>query len=110
MAIAHAASGDVIHAIALGNELRETPSHALLKGSNLELIRLIMPAGKVMKDHRVSGEVTIHCLEGVLELSTPDKTQTLQAGDLVYLAGNEPHGLKAVMDASVLLTISLTRQ
>ena len=61
-----------------------------------------------MKQHQVSGEITLQCIEGVIELSTHDKTLSLRAGDLVFLAGNEPHGLHALEDASALLTISLT--
>lgn len=108
MAIAHAVSGDLIHAQPLGERLHEVQSYALLKSAQLELIRLILPAGKGMKDHSVHGEITVQCLEGIIELSTPSKTLTLHAGDLVFLAGQEPHGLKALQDASALLTISLT--
>ena len=38
MAIAHAASGDLIHAQPLGARLSEVQSHALLKSHQLELI------------------------------------------------------------------------
>ncbi|MGE5452341.1 MAG: cupin domain-containing protein [Acidobacteriota bacterium] len=108
MAIAHAASGDLIPAQPLGDRLHEVQSYALLKSTQLELIRLVLPQGKSMKDHQVSGEITIQCIEGIIELTIPGKTLTLKAGDLVFLAGHEPHGLQALEDASALLTISLT--
>ena len=108
MAIAHATSGDLIHAQPLGSRLPDVQSHALLKSEQLELIRLVLPAGKGLKEHRVDGEITIQCLEGVIELSTQTRTLSLKAGDLVFLSGGEPHGLKALEPASALLTISLT--
>jgi quercetin dioxygenase-like cupin family protein len=37
------------------------------------------------------------------------KTQTLEAGTLLYLPTGEPHSVKGVEDASLLLTILLPK-
>ena len=37
------------------------------------------------------------------------KTEELEAGQLLYLAAEEPHSVKCVEDASFLLTIMLNR-
>lgn len=107
MALPHATSGQLIDVRPLGTRMTECMSHALFKTQKLELIRLVLPSGKGMPEHAVSGAVTIQCLEGAIELQAHQTTQTIRAGELVYLAGGEPHSLRATEDASVLLTIVL---
>lgn len=107
MAISHALSGDLISTLPLRAALRDTCSHAVVKGRDLEVIRLVLLAGKSMPAHDVAGEVTLLCLEGKLELTLPHRTRTMVPGDLVYLDAREPHGLLALEDTSALLTISL---
>jgi quercetin dioxygenase-like cupin family protein len=51
--------------------------------------------------------MTIQCLEGQVELVAAGTTQSMRAGDLVCLAGGEPHSLKAIEDCSVLITMLL---
>jgi quercetin dioxygenase-like cupin family protein len=76
-------------------------------------MRLVLPAGKTMPQHWVEGEVTIQCLEGSIELDAQQNgrelKQVLHAGELVYLAGGVPHSLRALENASVLMTILLHR-
>lgn len=107
MSLPHAISGEIISIRPLEAKLQEAFSTALLKTPHLEIMRLILVTGKSMPEHHLAGEVTIQCLEGAIELRAHQKTQTLRAGDLVYLAGGEPHALKALEDASVLVTILL---
>ena len=66
-----------------------------------------LAAGKAMREHSVQGEITLLCIEGEVEFSTPSATRRLQPGQLVHLAAGEPHGLLALSDASALLTICL---
>ena len=68
---------------------------------------LVLPNGKAMREHSVQGEMTLLCIEGEIELSTPGATRRLRAGQLVHLAAGEPHALLALSDASALLTICL---
>jgi quercetin dioxygenase-like cupin family protein len=107
MALPHATSGQVIDVRPLGDRMTEAVSHALFKAEQLELIRLVLPKGKGMPEHAVHGAVTIQCMEGSIEVHAHQKTLTLQAGELVYLAGGEPHSLHAVENATALLTILL---
>ena len=53
MAIAHAAPGQIVDVQPLGNQLCETRNVALFKTDELEVIRLVMPAGKTMPSHWV---------------------------------------------------------
>lgn len=107
MALTHAASGDIVEVGPLGNILPNSISTALFKSAALEVIRMVLPAGRRVPEHRVPGELTLQCIEGTVELDAHQKTQTLHAGKLVRLAGNIPHALHALEDTSLLLTISL---
>jgi quercetin dioxygenase-like cupin family protein len=109
MAIAHAAPGQLVDVQPLGNQLSESRNVALFKTDELEVIRLVMPAGKTMPSHWVKGEVTIHCLEGEIGLTVGGQTRQMKAGQLVWLQGGVDHALTAVLDSSLLLTIVLRK-
>ena len=55
MAIAHASPGEIVDVQPLGNQLCEARNVALFKTNELEVIRLVMPAGKSMPSHWVKG-------------------------------------------------------
>jgi len=82
-------------------------STAIVKGEQLELIRIVLPAGKSMPEHRVPGEITVQCVKGQLEFSAQGESQIMSAGDMLYLEGDVPHALLALEDSTALLTISL---
>jgi quercetin dioxygenase-like cupin family protein len=109
MALEHADSGEPIDVRPLGPRLRATVSTALFKGDDLEVMRLVLLAGKEIPPHKVAGEVTIQCIEGVVEV-TSGSVRRLEAGWMLYLRGDEVHSLRALEDASVLLTIFLERR
>jgi len=109
MALPHAHSGQIIDISPLGDRLQSTVSTALFKAEDLEVLRLVLLAGKGIPPHRVAGEVTIQCIEGVVEVSSPEAC-TLTAGKMLYLRGDEVHSVRALEDASVLLTIFLDRR
>jgi quercetin dioxygenase-like cupin family protein len=64
MAIPHAASGQLIDVQPLAGKLSEGRTVALFKSEELEVMRLIVPAGKTVPSHQVKGEITVQCLEG----------------------------------------------
>lgn len=108
MALPHAKSGEIIDVRPLGSRLAAAVSNAYFKTPQLELMRLVIPSGKTMPEHTVPGPITIQCMEGTIELLAHQTTQTMHAGDLIYLAGGEPHALHAPQeDASVLVTVVL---
>jgi quercetin dioxygenase-like cupin family protein len=109
MSLPHAASGQVINIRPLSGKLKESVSTALFKASELEVMRLVLEAGKEIPEHKVTGEITIHCLEGAIELRAHGRTQPLRQGEMVYLNANEPYAIRALEDTSVLMTVSLHR-
>jgi quercetin dioxygenase-like cupin family protein len=49
----------------------------------------------------------VQCIEGEAVVTTPSRACRLGAGQLVMLLGGEPHAVKAVTDASLLVTVLL---
>lgn len=109
MAIPHAKPGEIIDARPLGAALTSAQSKTLLRASEVEVIRLVMPAGKELAEHKAKGEVVVYCLEGRAAVTAFGKTQTLHAGELLYLPTGELHAVKGLENASLLLTILLPR-
>jgi quercetin dioxygenase-like cupin family protein len=108
MAIPHAKSGDVIDIRPLGPALAGARTETLVKTPTLEILRLILSAGKeVCHHHDLAGEITVQCLEGRITVQVDGDTRVLEAGEMLYLAGCESHAIRGVDDASVLLTILL---
>ena len=105
MAIPHAQPGDVIDVRPLANKLAATITNTLIKTPNVEVIRMVLPAGKVLSEHKAPGEIIVQCLEGDITFTTMGEPKRLRAGDMLYLAAGEPHELVAVEDSSFLLTI-----
>ena len=107
MAIPHAKSGEVIEIGPLGSSLAGSKTSALIKSATLEVIRLVVPTGKDIPEHKAPGDITVQCLEGEVDFTAEGKTQRLGPGRLLYLAAGAPHSLHGVQDASVLVTILL---
>ena len=107
MAQAHAVSGDIVDIRPLGSALVGRVTTAIIKSAQLELVQLVLPQGKAMREHRVAGEITVQCVEGLIEFTTPTATRRLAPGELIHLAAGEPHSLLALADSTALLTICL---
>jgi quercetin dioxygenase-like cupin family protein len=105
MAIEHARSGEPISVRPLGNALPGERTKTLIKTPALEVIRLVIPAGKEIPTHQVPGEITVQCLEGRVAFTAGTSTHDLESGQMLYLEGSTPHALRGIEDASVLVTI-----
>ncbi len=105
MALAHAGSGDLIDVRPLGSTLRQAITHTLVQSSSIEVFRMVLPAGKAIPAHRVPSAITVQCLEGTVEFEAHGRLQTMRAGGLIYLDREVLHALKAIEDASILVTL-----
>lgn len=109
MSIQHALSGEAIAVTPFGSELPEQRTVALFKSDQLEVIRLVLVAGKSMPTHKVAGEITIQCLEGELDVEVHGDRTLLVAGQLMFLHGDVRHSVTARTHASALVTIVLCK-
>ena len=107
MSIPHALSGQPVPVAPYGPQLAEQRTVALFKSDQLEVIRLVLAAGKSMPLHRLSGEVTIQCIEGTLDVGLHGDSTLMQAGERMFLLSDVPHSVTARTHASALVTIVL---
>ncbi len=105
MALKHAQPGEVIDVRPLGLALTTTKTSTLFKTGQVEVIRVVMRAGKVISEHQAPGEITVQCLEGRIAFTSAEMTCELAAGQLLYLQTEAPHAVRCIEDASFLLTI-----
>lgn len=78
----------------------------MLETDRSKEIRILMKTGQLMKEHQSAYPITVHILEGEIEFGVNGKTENLKTGDLVALASNVPHNLKAINDSIIRLTLS----
>lgn len=109
MAIPHAKPGEVVSVRPLGAALASAMTQTMVRAEQVEVIRLMVPAGKEIAEHKAKGELVVQCLEGRVAFTAFGKTQHLEAGTLLYLPTEEPHAVKGIEDASLLLTVLLPR-
>lgn len=109
MALPHAQPGQAIDVAPLGPRLAQEKTVALFKSVDLEVMRLVVPAGSSLPPHSVPGEITVQCIEGAIDITADGHSHVLQAGQLMYLAGGVTHGVVALQDSSVLVTVALRR-
>ena len=109
MATHHASSGELLHLRPLEAPLDGTQSTTLLRDDQLKVMRLALPAGKELPEHAVDGPITMHCLQGAIDVTAYGSCKTMRAGDLIYLAGKVPHALRATEDAFLLVSIVLQK-
>lgn len=105
MALHHAKPREVVDLRPLGSKLKDTKSSAIVKSDHFETIRLIVHAGAEIPPHKVPGNITLHCLEGHIELGLDDSSIELKANEWVYLDGGDTHSVRGIEDSALLLTI-----
>jgi quercetin dioxygenase-like cupin family protein len=106
MSIPHLKSGEILR-LPRGVSAPGSKTTTLVKTDGLEVLRLEVPAGKEIPKHRAPGPITVHCLAGRVVFFAHGRSQELDAGSFMFLDAEEPHSLKGVEDATLLLTIVL---
>jgi quercetin dioxygenase-like cupin family protein len=107
MAIPHAKPGEMFDVRPLSQGLASAGTHTLVKSSAIEVIRLVLPAGKEIPQHIAPGDITLQCLEGRVTLTVASHSLQMTQGSMVHLLSSQPHSLQAEEDSSLLLTIVL---
>jgi quercetin dioxygenase-like cupin family protein len=101
---------DEVLRLPLGANLDGAKSKTLLKTNGLELIRMVIPAGMDIPLHEAPSELTVQCLEGCVSFTRNCSTKELRAGELLHLCPGEPHSVKGLENASLLLTLRLPNE
>lgn len=109
MALPHAVSGEVIPLGRLDSGAGAQRTHALIRAPQLEVARLVLPAGHRMPEHAAPGEITLQGLAGRVDLVLGGRRVALGPGDLVHLAAGEAHAVEAIEPSVLLLTLCRVR-
>ena len=110
MSIPHASPAEIVDVRPLGATLATTGTKTMVKTKAIEILRMVVPAGKEIPTHKAKGEIVVQCLEGKIAFTACGKTNDLEAGHLLYLPIGEPHSLRGIEDGSLLVTILLPSQ
>ena len=105
MATHHALPSEIVDLETWAQDMPREHSNRIVRTHEMELARLVFPAGEGLKNHKVSGPIVVHCIKGDISFTFRGETQILKPGQLLYLMSDEPHSIQAVTDAVVLLTI-----
>jgi quercetin dioxygenase-like cupin family protein len=105
MALHHASSGQVVNLGALDAQAVETC--ALLKAGDIEIMWLVLPAGKQVPPHAVSASMSLQCMRGRVQVQIDGSVKQLEADQVMYVASGVSHGLHALEDTRLLMTLVL---
>ena len=109
MAIPHAQPGEVIDVRPLGPAWPARGQPPWSRPRAWRSSGWWSPGARRSPPTRPGAEITVQCLEGRVAFTTGGVTHELGAGQLLYLAGEQPHSVRGIDDASLLLTITSPR-
>ena len=79
----------------------------LIKTDTIRVVLITMLEGGEMHEHTAPGPITIHALEGTIEVSVEGEPHSLSSGELISLAPGVKHAVRGVTDGSFLITIGV---
>jgi quercetin dioxygenase-like cupin family protein len=80
----------------------------LQRGPVTQVLFSFEPGGR-LREHSAAGLVTIHVLEGQLDVSAEGVASRLAAGDVLILDPSVAHDVEAAADSAMLLTVHLDK-
>ena len=78
----------------------------ILETSFSKEIRILLKNGQMMKEHKAPFPIIVHVLEGAIDFGVSGNVSSLEKGDILTLAPNIPHDLKAKEDSIIRLSLS----
>jgi len=86
----------------------ETDRHAvtLVREGGLSVVLTQLKAGGVLHEHAAPGPATVQVLDGKVRFTLGDEHFEAPSGRLVAFDGGIRHGVQAIEDSTLLLTLS----
>jgi quercetin dioxygenase-like cupin family protein len=108
MAMHHAESGEVINILLPSSDQSKPPiTAALIKTDLLEVIRMVVPAGKDIPPHKVANPITVQCLQGRVEFQVEEVWKSLEQGQMLFVEGDVMHAIQGIQNSTLLVSIFL---
>ena len=76
----------------------------VFKTENVAMVLTCLKAKAILKDNLVDGIFTIHVIEGIVRVKSPDGDVDMQANQITAFHQLVDHSIEAMMDSVVLLT------
>ncbi len=73
----------------------------------ISVVLFVFASGGQLNDHQANGVVTIHLLEGEVQVKADAQTYELSAANMVALAPGVQHSVLAKQPSTILLTVCL---
>ena len=78
----------------------------LFKTKGMRIVLVIMHAGAEMRPQTIDALVSLHVLNGFLQVITDDQTAKVEAGQILTLHANINHNVQAVAETTFILTMT----
>ncbi len=82
-----------------------TTSKVVINNSVLRVVYFAFGANQELTEHTSPKAVVLTVLSGQIAFTVGSEAATLDVGDVIYLAPNEPHSVKAVTDSHLQLVM-----
>ena len=101
----HDRPGHLVEILPAETSLSASETSRLVQTNDLEVIRLIVPAGQDVPTHEIQGEIVVHCVVGRVSIRAMEVIQELRANQLLRYKTNEPISVQGIENAVLLVTI-----
>lgn len=98
-------SGEIVDLALAGCDIVDAQASAIIRTDYFETVRLPLPAGLKLSEHGVGGDISLHCLDGRVELVVDSSSVELRPNQLVYLLDGAAHSVTAIEDSLLLMTV-----
>jgi quercetin dioxygenase-like cupin family protein len=82
-------------------------ANILIKTNTIRVVLVTMIEGGELQEHTAPGPITIHALEGAIDVQVEGESNTLNAGELISLAPGVRHAVRCLKPGAFLLTIGV---
>ncbi|GLH57796.1 cupin domain-containing protein [Helicobacter ailurogastricus] len=78
----------------------------LFETAHSKEIRICMPKGAQMQEHKAPGAIVVRVLQGRIWFEIGGEKHTLESGDCIALEANVPHSLGGLENSVINLSLS----
>jgi len=81
-------------------------SRTVFRSEHCRVVLFGFAAGQELSEHTSTQHALVQILSGTCDFTVAGERHALKAGDLLYLAPNQPHAVGATQPFSMLLTLT----